>query len=369
MSCSPFAPLCTHYPEDLLIAALPSYSCRSLQRLSTYSLSRKMEGAMAGKILVVDDDAVNRELLEEFLHAEGLDVVTAPDGRSSLQQFARLQPDLVLLDVNMPFLDGFEVCRRLKSNPDTRLTPVVLVTGLSAAEDRVKGIKAGADGFLSKPFDQNELLAHVRSLLSLKAYTDELERAESVLFALARTIEGKDPCTEGHCERLQGYAAGLGQRIGLPEDQIMALRRAGIVHDIGKVAVPDAILLKPARLTPEEFQIVQQHPIVGERICAPLRSFRPLLPIIRHHHEKLNGSGYPDGLKNDAIPVTARVMQIVDVYDALTTQRPYKPALPRTEALQIMEEEVNKGWWDPVIFREFCQMPANAAAAAGGAGS
>jgi putative two-component system response regulator len=322
---------------------------------------------MSRKVLVVDDDAVNRELLEEFLVAEGLDVVTAPDGRSSLQEFARLKPDLVLLDVNMPFLDGFEVCRRLKSNPDTRLTPIVLVTALSATEDRVRGIKVGADGFLSKPFDQSELLAHVRSLLSLKAYTDELERAESVLFALARTIEGKDPSTEGHCERLQEYSAQLGKQIGLAEDQIMALRRAGIVHDIGKVAVPEAILLKPGRLTPEEFRIIQKHPVVGERICAPLKSFRLLLPIIRHHHEKLDGSGYPDGLKSEDIPVTARVMQIVDVYDALTTRRPYKPALPRAEALQIMEEEVKKGWWDPGIFQEFCQMPTGASAAAAGA--
>jgi putative two-component system response regulator len=324
-----------------------------------------MEQSMSGKILVVDDDAANRELLEEVLVAEGLEVVTAPDGRSSLQEFARLKPDLVLLDVNMPFLDGFEVCRRLKRDPDTRLTPIVLVTALSATEDRVRGIKAGADGFLSKPLDQSELLAHVRSLLNLKAYTDELDRAESVLFALARTIEGKDPCTEGHCERLQEYSAQLGKQIGLAEDQVTALRRAGIVHDIGKVAVPDAILLKPGRLTPEEFRIIQEHPLVGERICAPLKSFRSLLPIIRHHHEKLNGSGYPDGLKASDIPVTARVIQIVDVYDALTTRRPYKPALSRAEALQIMEEEVKKGWWDPAIFQEFCQMTTGAAMAAG----
>lgn len=311
---------------------------------------------MAGKILIVDDDAVNRELLQEFLVAEGLEVVTAPDGRSSLDAFARLKPDLVLLDVNMPFLDGFEVCRRLKHNPDTRLTPVVLVTGLSATEDRVRGIKAGADGFVSKPVDHSELLAHVRSLLSLKAYTDELERAESVLFALARTIEGKDPSTEGHCERLSAYSAQLGGRIGLADDQILALRRAGIVHDIGKVAVPEAILLKPGRLTPEEFRIIQEHPVVGERICAPLKSLRLLLPIIRHHHEKLNGSGYPDGLKGEEIPITARVLQIVDVYDALTTQRPYKRALSRAEALEIMEEEVKKDWWDPHIYCEFKQL-------------
>ena len=324
---------------------------------------------MAGKILVVDDDAANRELLEEFLVAEGLEVVTAPDGRSSLEAFARLAPDLVLLDVNMPFVDGFEVCRRLKSNPDTRLTPVVLVTALSATDDRVRGIKVGADGFLSKPVDHSELLAHVRSLLSLKAYTDELERAESVLFALARSIEGKDPYTEDHCERLSGYSARLGERVGLAEDQIIALRRAGTIHDIGKVAVPDAILLKPGRLTPEELRIMQEHPVVGERICAPLKSFRLVLPIIRHHHEKLNGSGYPDGLKGDDIPITARVLQIVDVYDALTTQRPYKRAFSRAEALEMMEDEVKKGWWDPGIFQEFRQMPTGAGAVAAGANS
>ena len=320
---------------------------------------------MAGKILVVDDDAANRELLRESLVAEGLEVVTAPDGRSSLEEFARLKPDLVLLDVNMPFLDGFEVCRRLKSNPETRLTPVVLVTGLTAREDRVRGIKSGADGFLSKPLDHSELLAHVRSLLNLKAHTDELERAESVLFALARCIEGKDPNTEGHCERLSGYSVRLGEEIGLTEDQLVALRRAGIVHDIGKVAVPETILLKPGRLTPEEFRVIQQHPVLGERICAPLKSFRLVLPIIRHHHEKLDGSGYPDGLKGEEIPLTARVLQIVDVYDALTTQRPYKRAFSRTEALEMMEEEVKKGWWDAGIFQAFCKMPSGASAAAG----
>jgi putative two-component system response regulator len=320
---------------------------------------------MPGKILVVDDDAANRELLQESLIAEGLEVVTAPDGRSSLEAFARLKPDLVLLDVNMPFLDGFEVCRHLKSNPETRLTPVVLVTGLTGREDRVRGIKCGADGFLSKPVDQSELLAHVRSLLNLKAHTDELERAESVLFALARCIEAKDPNTEGHCERLSGYSVRLGKEVGLPEEKLLALRRAGIVHDIGKVAVPETILLKPGRLTPEEFRVIQQHPMLGERICVPLKSFRLVLPIIRHHHEKLDGSGYPDGLKGEKIPLTARVLQIVDVYDALTTQRPYKRAFSRAEALEMMEEEVKKGWWDAGIFQAFCKMPSGAGAAAG----
>jgi putative two-component system response regulator len=228
-----------------------------------------------------------------------------------------------------------------------------MITSLSDKQDRLEGIKVGADDFLSRPVDRTELLARARSLLKLKLRTDELERAESVLFSLARSIEGKDPYTHGHCERLAEYSACLGKHLGLSEEQIIALRRSGVVHDVGKIAVPDAILLKPGRLTEEEWKLIRAHPAVGERICAPLKSFRLVLPIIRHHHEKFDGSGYPDGLRGDAIPVTARVLQIVDVYDALTTVRPYKRAFSITDALQTMKEEVAKGWWDPQIFDQF----------------
>ncbi|MCU1220681.1 MAG: Two-component response regulator [Candidatus Angelobacter sp.] len=313
---------------------------------------------MVQKILIVDDDAANRELLESVLEISGFSVIAAGDGQQALLEFERTSPDLVLLDVQMPNLDGFEVCRRLKSNFKTRLIPVVLVTALSAIQDRVRGLDAGADDFLIKPVDRSELLARVRSLLSLKAFTDELEQAEAVLFSLAQSIEGKDPYTEGHCQRLSDYSSYLGERMGLPLEQITALRRAGVVHDIGKIAVPDAILLKPAKLTPEEFKVMQEHPLVGERICGPLKSFRLVLPIIRHHHEKLNGTGYPDGLKGDQIPLTARILQVVDVFDALTTLRPYKRALSVPEALEIMDEEVKKGWWDPDIFCQFQELVA-----------
>lgn len=313
---------------------------------------------MAQKVLIVDDDAANRELLESVLALAGFSVATADDGAEALLEFQRTNPDLVLLDVQMPKLDGFEVCRKLKSNPRNRLVPVVLVTALSAVQDRVSGLEAGADDFLIKPVDRSELLARVRSLLNLKAFTDELEQAESVLFSLAQSIEGKDPYTEGHCQRLSDYSAYLGERMGLPLEQITALRRAGVVHDIGKISVPDAILLKPAKLTPEEFKVMQQHPLVGERICNPLKSFRLVLPIIRHHHEKMDGTGYPDGLRGEQIPLTARVLQIVDVFDALTTVRPYKRALSVSETLEVMREEVNKGWWDPGIFSHFAQMVA-----------
>jgi putative two-component system response regulator len=306
-----------------------------------------------GKILIVDDDPVICDLLEELLTEEGYATRVAFDGIRGQQEFGRFQPDMVLLDVEMPLRSGLEVCRIIKSNPETRLVPVVLITGLSAVEDRVRGIDAGADEFLSKPFERTELLARVRSLVTLKKFTDELERAESVLYALAQSIEGKDPYTQNHCERLATFAVELGRRIGVSSEELTALRRAGILHDIGKVAVPDAILLKPGRLTAEEYRIMQEHPVVGERICAPLKSFHLVLPIIRHHHEKLDGSGYPDGLKGTDIPLTARILQIVDVYDALTTERPYKPAFSRQEALGIMAEEVKKGWWDADILREF----------------
>jgi putative two-component system response regulator len=311
---------------------------------------------LTGTILVVDDQEPNRELLDELLTAQGFKVITVPDGASAFLELTRTQVDLVLMDVMMPNLSGFEICDKIKSNPETCLIPVVLITALSEKEDRIEGIKAGADDFLTRPVDRTELLARVRSLLRLKQRTDELERAEAVLFTLARSIEGKDPYTHGHCERLSEGSARLGAHLGLAEEEITALRRAGVVHDIGKVAVPDAILLKPGKLTEDEWKLMREHSVVGERICAPLKSFRLVLPIIRHHHEKLDGSGYPDGLRGDAIPMTARILQIVDVYDALTTARPYKRAFSIADAFQTMREEVDKGWWDRHIFDQFEQL-------------
>lgn len=311
---------------------------------------------VTGTVLVADDQASNRELLKELLSAHGFEVVSVPDGATALERLSTFQFDLILLDVRMPGLSGFAVCQQIKSNPETYLTPVVLITSLSGKQDRLEGIQAGADDFLTRPVDPSELLARVRSLVKLKLRTDELERAESVLFSLARSIESKDHYTHGHCERLAEESVRLGQRVGLSEEQIVAVHRAGVVHDIGKVAVPDAILLKPGKLTEEEWKIIREHPVTGERICAPLKSFRLVLPIIRHHHEKYDGSGYPDGLRGDAIPIAARILQIVDVFDALTTERSYKKALSVSIALQIMREEVVKGWWDPRIFNEFEQL-------------
>jgi putative two-component system response regulator len=268
--------------------------------------------------------------------------------------------DLALLDVMMPFRTGFQVCQAVKAKPETRLIPIVLLTSLNSDADRIHGIMCGADDFLTKPVNKHELLARVHSLLRLKQFTDELDNAESVLFSLALSIEAKDPYTEGHCDRLSKYSVALGEKLGLTEDLRVALRRGGLVHDIGKLAVPERILLKPGPLTPEERKIMEQHTIEGERICKPLRSFRHVLPIIRHHHEKQDGSGYPDGLKGEQIPLTARILQITDIYDALTTDRPYRKALPPEEAFAIMREEVKRGWWDPSLLKELEELVSSA---------
>jgi putative two-component system response regulator len=311
---------------------------------------------MYEKILIVDDESGARAALEFLLRREGFEVRDAADGPTAIQECAAFRPDLILLDIMMPGMNGFEVCRHIKATPETRLTPVVLVTGLTTTEDRITGINAGADDFLSKPIDLNELLARTRSLLRLKQYTDELENAEAVLFSLAHSIEARDPYTHGHCERLAEMSARMGERLGVPEEQIKALRRAGVVHDIGKVAVPDSILLKPGPLTPDETKVMQKHPVVGERICAPLKTFRLVLPIIRHHHEKHDGSGYPDKLQGEEIPLTARILQLSDVYDALTTDRPYKVAFTPEVALDLMGEEAERGWWDQELFEAFREM-------------
>ncbi|HEU5352244.1 MAG TPA: HD domain-containing phosphohydrolase [Terracidiphilus sp.] len=303
-------------------------------------------------ILVADDNEMNRDLLSEILSAEGYRVICASDGIQALRVIREKQIDLALLDVMMPGKTGFEVCFSIKSRQETFFTPVVLVTGLKSVNERIEGIQCGADDFLSKPVNKEELLARVRSLLRLKEFTDELENAEAVLFSLALSIEAKDPYTKGHCDRLSEYSVALGNRLGVPQDHCVALRRAGVVHDIGKIGVAEHILVKKGPLTAEEWAVMKKHPVVGERICAPLKSFRLVLPIIRYHHEKLDGSGYPDGLKGDKIPLTARILQITDVYDALITDRSYRAALPHDVAIATMREEARRGWWDNALIDE-----------------
>ncbi len=310
------------------------------------------------RILVVDDHPSIAGLMSQLLQMRGYEVVTAANAEQAETEVRRRAPDLVLCDVIMPGKSGYELCREFKDNPVTRLIPFVLITGLSDAADKLRGIEAGADDFLNKPVLAEELTARVRSLLRLKEFTDELETADSVLCTLGLIVESRDPYTEGHCERLALHAVDLGRHLGLDEDSLVALRRGGYLHDLGKIAVPDDVLKKGSNLTPREWEIMKQHPVTGENICKPLKSLRLVLPIIRHHHEHCDGSGYPDGLQAVEIPLLPRVLQVVDVYDALTTARPYKPSLSHEQAGQTMREEARRGLWDSELVNEFFAMMA-----------
>jgi putative two-component system response regulator len=270
--------------------------------------------------------------------------VTASDGEEALEMVRSTHPDLVVMDVMMPKLSGYEVCERIKRNPATRLTPVVLVTALHERERKIQGINAGADDFLTKPVDPHELKARASSLVRLKRYTDDLDSAESVIMSLAMVIEARDAYTDGHCQRLAAYATALGSALQLSEDEIAALFRGGYLHDVGKVGIPDELLLKTGRLSDAEYRRIKEHPLIGDRLCGELRSLRQVRPIVRHHHERLDGSGYPDGLKGDDIPLLAQIMGIVDVYDAITTTRPYKSAATAEQAYGELMDEVERGW-------------------------
>ncbi|GBE30075.1 MAG TPA: response regulator [Bacteroidetes bacterium] len=303
------------------------------------------------RILVAEDETDTRSVLGQMLEALGYDALLTDNGRAAFDSMADNPPDLVLSDVMMPIMDGFELCQRIKSDPTTRLVPVVLLTGLGGVEDRVRGIDAGADDFISKPFQLTELHARIRSLLRLKQFTDDLEHAESIIFSLARTVEAKDAYTEDHCNRLSVYSVIIGQRLGLDEEDQRALRRGGILHDIGKISIADAILLKPGPLSQEERDIMQTHSVRGETICKPLRSLHSSLPIIRHHHERMDGTGYPDHLSGEDIPLNARIVAAVDFIDALVTERPYRGPLPMKEALRMANAAAEDGHLDPQIVK------------------
>jgi len=308
------------------------------------------------RVLVVDDNPDMAELMRELLASRGYDVCTVPDADQAEIEVRRHLPDLILSDVVMPGRSGYELCHQLKEDPTTRLIPFLLITGLSDREDKVKGIEAGADDFLNKPIFPAELFARVKSLLKLKEFTDELETAESVLCTLGRSVEARDPYTEGHCERLSNRAVLLGRHLGLDEESLIALRRGGYLHDLGKIAVPDEILKKGSNLTADEWKVMKQHPLTGENICKPLKSLRLVLPIIRFHHEHCDGSGYPDGLTKKEIPLLPRILQVVDVYDALRTTRPYKMAQSHEQAEHTMRVEAQSGLWDEDLVNQFFAM-------------
>jgi putative two-component system response regulator len=305
------------------------------------------------RVLVVDDHAPSRMTAVALLTVDGYQVEQADCGQNALSRVSQHQPDLILLDVMMPGIDGYEVCRQLKQNDYTRLIPVIFITALGDREARLKGIEAGGDDFLTKPFDQLELSARVKSLIHQKRLNEDLDHAEKVLFSIARTIESRDPNTGDHCDRLSKLALAFGQYLQLSPLHIRNLTWAAYLHDIGKVGIPDAVLLKTGALNAEERAIMEQHVFIGETICRPLRTMRGVVPIIRHHHERWNGTGYPDGLVGSTIPRLAQIFQLLDIFDALTHARPYKPAFSVAESLEMMWQEVAQGWRDPTLMEQF----------------
>jgi putative two-component system response regulator len=296
------------------------------------------------RIVVADDEPQVLNLVERVLTSGGYQVVAAGSGADALKALAAEPADLVLLDVCLGDLTGFDICKKLKADPKTQLVPVVLLTGRHDESFRLQSIEAGADEFFLKPFDLEMLRARVRALIRGKHLVDELESAESVLLGLGRAIEARDRGTDAHCQRLAHYATAVGRELNLNDDQLRALHRGAFLHDIGKVGIPDSVLLKPGPLTAVEFEIVKQHVIIGDRLCGGMRSLRAVQPIVRHHHERLDGSGYPDGLRGDEIPLLAQIMAVVDVFDAIASDRPYRPALPLDRAVAEIEGEVRRGW-------------------------
>jgi len=334
-----------------------------IQRLVYPSLLAEVRSA---RVLVVDDIAQNRELLERLLAGEGYRVSSAANGAIAVGMVDTAPPDLIISDINMPELDGIELCRRVKTNTETRLVPFILITGLADRANRMAGIEAGADDFLGKPFDAQELKARVRSLLRLKRYTDELDSAESVILSLALTVEARDPYTHGHCQRLAAYALLIGDRIGVSDEQLSALNRGGYLHDVGKIGIPDAVLFKPGALTRDEYDRVKAHTLIGDRLCGDLRALALVRPIVRHHHERLDGSGYPDGLQGDAVPLLAQIIAVVDEYDAITTTRPYRDAMSPDCAFEQLAKDAKRGFLNPDLVQVLTAVGHDALAAAAG---
>jgi putative two-component system response regulator len=310
----------------------------------------------AHDILVVEDDPNIARLLAHYVSTEGHHVTHAADGAEALARIAARTPDLILLDLEMPRVDGYEVCRRVKTDPATRLVPIIVITGESDAKLRLWEL--GADEFLAKPIARVEVVARCRSLLRIKRLVDERDSAEAVVFALARAVEAKSPYTHGHSERTKDYTLALAAQRGASADELESLRKGALLHDIGKISVPDAVLNKRGPLDAEEFEIVQQHTTQGARILEPLQSLRDVVAMVRWHHERLDGRGYPDGLRGSEIPEPVRILAVADVYDSLASDRPYRPAIPHPQCLEMLRADAAGGGLDPELVAAFCKLCA-----------
>ncbi len=328
---------------------------QSWEPLAGVPLSPASDAQEFSTILVVDDFDMARRAVAAMLRGKNREILEVSGGLQALDLLARRDVELIVLDKTMPEMDGLECCRRIKADRKTELIPVLMLTGSNSIEDELEGIRAGADQFLAKPIHPELLRARAASLIRHKIAISRLEETETTLFALAQAVEMRDRYTAGHCERLALLSVAFGVRLGLPRQDLLALHRGGYLHDVGKIGTPDSILFNTGGLDPAEREIMQTHTLRGEEICRPLRSLDTVLPIIRGHHERWDGSGYPDNLSGESIPLLARVLQLADIYDALTTNRPYRVALPSADAIQIMLAESERGWYDPELTRRFAE--------------
>ncbi len=343
-------------PELATSAAQGAVSSHLLN--GSFYQQQLLESELAPTILVIDDLEINRQLLRAILKTAPYRILEARRASEAFSVLEREKVDLVIVDMMMPGLSGPDFCQRVKTNRRTQLVPILMLTSMQGVENEIAGISSGADEFMIKPLHPAVVRARIRTMLRNKLATDSLDEAETILFALAQAVEQRDRATSDHCQRLAAYSVALGTVLGLPQSQLIALHRGGYLHDIGKVGVPDSILFKPGALTQEEWIVMRNHTLHGEQICKPMKSLAHVLPIIRSHHERWDGTGYPDGLRGEKIPLLARILQVVDIYDALTTARSYKPAFDHAKAMEILEEETARGWRDAKLvplFRELCE--------------
>jgi putative two-component system response regulator len=346
--------------QDLVnqaLGALKQAKIKGGDGIFYFESEMKIEDPEKATILLVDDEPINLKLFKAFLAPFPYETITAQDGFEALEKVEKNDIDLILLDVMMPGKTGYEVCRQLKSQEETRLIPIVLVTGLNDLESRVKGMECGADDFLSKPVNRIEIIARTKSLIKNKKLNNRLTSIENVLFSLANAVEAKDRYTQGHTIRVATLAMALGEKMGLAERELEALRIGGMLHDIGKIGIPEHVLNKPGPLDPREWALMQSHAVIGYTICKPLgHSLGSALDVIRYHHEKMDQSGYPDGLEGPDIPITARIMAVVDIFDALTSDRPYRTALSQEEAIYFLKKEVEEGKLDQGVMDNLLQV-------------
>lgn len=331
---------------DTAVTHRPAPKSRDAQEQST----------VACRIMLVNQDARSRARVRDVLADLNHEILEAESTEAALGMLALQPVDLVVVDSKTPALGGIAFCEAVRKLDATRLIPVFIQAAADEQHLEIRAIHAGADEFLAGPLKPTALRARVHATLRHKSMMETLDDSEAVLFSLAKTVEDRDPDLSQHCQRLALMAAGIGIALGLNSSSIRSLHRGGFLHDIGKIAIPDHVLFKAGSLTPDEWEIMKSHAERGERICACSHTLTPVLPIIRHHHEKFDGTGYPDGLKGEEIPLLARILQIADIYDALTTERPYKRAYSPEEALNIMRDETKKGWRDPVLMEIFADL-------------